>query len=59
MVVILKRDEAERLQDSAGHLTHGTQNLRHAVDGAGLRLESHFDEVALRQTIEPTAAGRQ
>ena len=51
MVVVLKRDEAERLQDSAGRLAHGTQDFRHAVNRAGLRLKGHLDEVALRQRL--------
>ena len=51
MVVVLERDEAERLQYSAGHLSHGTQDFRHAVNRAGLRLKSYFNEVALRETL--------
>jgi hypothetical protein len=34
MVVILKRDEAERLQYAAGHLTHGAENFGHAMNWA-------------------------
>ena len=51
MVVVFKRHEAERLQYSAGYLTHGTENFRHSVNRARLRLKGHFDEVALRQRL--------
>ncbi len=51
MIVIFKRHEAERLQHSAGYLAHGTENFRHAMNRAGLRLKSHFDEVALRKRL--------
>ena len=48
MVVILERDEAERLQYAIGHL-HRAENFRHAVDWARLCLKGHFDKVALSQ----------
>jgi hypothetical protein len=51
MVVILKRDEAERLQYAIGHLPHGGENFGHAVHWAGLRLKGNFDEVTLSQRL--------
>ena len=51
MVIILKRDEAERLQYAVGHLPHGAENFGHAMDRARLRLKSNFDEVALSQGL--------
>ena len=49
MVVVFKRDEAERLQYAVGHLPHRGENFGHAVHWAGLRLKSDFDKVALSQ----------
>jgi hypothetical protein len=49
MVVILKRDEAKRLQYAIGHLPHRGENFGHPVHRAGLRLKGNFDEVALSQ----------
>ncbi len=51
MVVILERDEAERLQHAVRLLLRGTENFGHPVHRPGLRLKSNFDEVALRQTV--------
>jgi len=50
MVIILKRDEAERLQYAAGHL-HGTEDFGHAMNWAGLGLKGNFDKVTLSQTM--------
>jgi len=49
MVVILKRDEAERLQYTVVHLLRGAEDFRHSMYRPGLRLEGNFNEVALRQ----------
>ena len=49
MVVVLKRNEAERLQYAVGHLPHRGENFGHAVHWPGLRLKSDFDKVALSQ----------
>jgi hypothetical protein len=51
MVVILKGDEAERLQYTARHFPRGTENFGHAVNRARLRLKRNFDEVALSQRM--------
>jgi CHAT domain-containing protein len=45
MVVILDRDEAERLQYAVIELTGRSENFGHPVHWAGLRLEGNFDEV--------------
>jgi hypothetical protein len=61
MVIILKRDEAERLQYAAGHLAHGTEDFGHAMNWAGLGLKGNFDKVTLSQTMghlqQPTGHG--
>jgi hypothetical protein len=49
MVVVLDRDEAERLQYAIRCLSHGAEDLGHGVDWARLRLKCNFDEIALRQ----------
>jgi hypothetical protein len=51
MVIILKRDEAERLQYAAGHLAHGTEDFGHAMNWTGLGLKGNFDKVTLSQTM--------
>lgn len=51
MVVILQRDEAERLQDAVGHLPQRSQDFGHAMHRAGLRLKRDFDKVALSQRV--------
>ena len=51
MVVILERDEAERLQHAIRLLLRRAEDFGHAVHRPGLRLKSNFDEVALRQTV--------
>jgi hypothetical protein len=51
MILVLERDEAERLQYTIGHLPHCRQNLGHAVHWPGLRLKSNFDEVAASQRM--------
>ena len=49
VIIILQRDEAKRLKDALRRLSHGIQNLRHAMYWSRLRLKRNFDEVALRQ----------
>lgn len=49
VVVILKRDEAERLQHAVVCFAHGAENLRHAVDRARLGLKGNFDKFTLRE----------
>jgi len=44
VVVILERDEAERLQHSARRLLQGAENFSHAVHRTRLRLKCEFDE---------------
>ena len=51
MVVILQRDEAERLQYTVGHFPHRGENFGHAVHRTGLRLKGNFDKVALSQRM--------
>ncbi len=51
VVVVLERNEAERLQHAIRRLPRGAEDLRHAVHRAGLRLKGNFDEVALRQRM--------
>ncbi len=51
MVIVLKRDKAERLQDAVGHLSHGGENFGHAVDRPLLRLKGNFHEIALPQRL--------
>jgi hypothetical protein len=51
MIVIFKSHEAERLQYAVGHPSHGTKDFGHAVHRPGLRLEGHFDKVALPQRL--------
>ena len=49
MVIILERDEAERLKYALRRLLRGAKNFRHSVYGARPRLKCNFDEVALPQ----------
>ena len=49
VVVILKRDEAERLQHSLGRLPRRSEDLGHAVDRPRLRLKRQFDEGTVPQ----------
>ena len=51
MVVVLKGDEAERLQYSACHFLRGAENFGHAVNRARLRLKGNFDKVALSKRM--------
>ena len=51
MVVVLKRDEAERLQYAIGHFPHWGENFGHTVHWPGLRLKGNFDEVTLSQGL--------
>ena len=51
MIVILERDEAERLQNAIRRLTSWAQHFCHTVDRAGLRLESDFNKVTLPQRL--------
>jgi hypothetical protein len=51
MVVVLKRNEAEGLQDTIGHFPHRRKNFGHAVHRTGLRLKGNFDEVSLPQRM--------
>src|SRR5258708_39872208 len=51
VVVILKRDEAERLQYAVAQLSHGGENFSHPVNRPCLRLKGDFDEVTLSQTL--------
>jgi hypothetical protein len=51
MIVVLKRNETERLQHTISHFPHGSQNFGHAMHRPGLRLKSNFDEVALSQRV--------
>ena len=51
MIVILNRHEAERLQHAVVQLSRRSENFRHPVYRAGLRLEGNFNEVALTQRL--------
>ena len=51
MVVILKRDKAERLEYAVVHLSHGGEYFGHAVNWPCLGLKSNFDKVALGQRL--------
>src|ERR1700730_2863753 len=51
MVIILKRDEAERLQYAAAPRARGTEYLSLAMSWAGLSLKGNFDKVTLSQTM--------
>lgn len=51
MVLILQRDEAERLQYAVVQLPHGGKSFGHAVNRPGLRLKRNFDEVTLRERL--------
>jgi hypothetical protein len=51
MIVVLKRNETERLQHTISDFPHGSQNFGHAMHRPGLRLKSNFDEVALSQRV--------
>src|SRR5579864_1676782 len=51
MVLVLERDESERLQYTIGHLPHRRQNFGHAVHWTSLCLKSNFDEVATSQRM--------
>ena len=45
VIVVFKRDEAERLKYAVRELLHGGENLGHAVHRTRLRLECDFHEV--------------
>jgi len=47
VIVILKRDEAEGLQNAVRHLARRAEDFSHAVHGSRLRLERDFDKIAL------------
>jgi hypothetical protein len=49
MIVVLKRDEAKWLKHAIGRLSHRTEDFRHAMDWARLRLECNFNKIALAQ----------
>lgn len=49
VIVILKRDEAERLQHSSARLASRTQKFGHAVHRSRLGLKGNFDKIALPQ----------
>jgi hypothetical protein len=51
MVIVFERHETEGLQNSSRRFPRGAENLRHAADGPGLRLECDFGKSALRQRI--------
>jgi hypothetical protein len=51
MVFVFDSNEAEGLQNAAGHAPHGAQNLRHAMHWTRLRLESDFHKVSLAQGL--------
>lgn len=51
MVVILKRNESERLQDAVIQAAHRTEDFCHPVDRSSLRLKGDFDEVAFPQRL--------
>lgn len=51
MVVILKCDEAKRLQYAARHLAHGTEYFGHAMHRPRLRLKGNFNEIALSERL--------
>ena len=51
VVIVLERDEAERLQHAIRRLPHGTEDFSHAVHRARLRLKCDFDEVAGSQRL--------
>jgi hypothetical protein len=46
VIVVAESDKAERLQTGALILARWIQHFSHAVDGAGARVESDFDEIA-------------
>ncbi len=51
MVVILKRDEAERLEYAIIHLPHWAEYFGHTVHWPRLRLKCNFYEVAFSQRV--------
>jgi hypothetical protein len=51
VVIVLDRDEAERLQDTSCCLAQRAKDLSHAVHRARLRLKCEFDECAI---VQPT-----
>ena len=51
VVIILKSDEAERLQHSVDHLLQGAENFRHTMHRSSLRLESDLYKIALPQRM--------
>ena len=51
MVIVLKRDEAKRLQHAGRRLSHGAENLGHAMDWSRLRLKGEFHERTGSQRI--------
>lgn len=51
MVVILERDEAERLQHASICLSHGSEDFSHAMHRTRLRLKCQFDERTGSQSV--------
>ena len=51
MVVVLKRNEAEWLQNAVHGLLQRAEDFSHAVHGARFRLEGDFDKIALRELM--------
>ena len=49
VVIVLERDEAERLQHAIRRLLRGAEYLRHAVYRALLSLKGDLDKVAATQ----------
>lgn len=49
MIIILERDEAERLHYSSARFAGWGEQFRHTVHRTGLCLERDFDKVALSQ----------
>src|SRR6202022_1533321 len=48
-VLILERQEGERLKPALRRLVRRAEDFGHAMLRAGLRLKCHFDEIALPQ----------
>ena len=51
MIIIVQRDEAERLQHSVCRLPRRLEDLGHAVDRARMRLKRYLDERAVSQRM--------
>ena len=49
MVVIVERDEAERLKHAICRLADGAENLGHTAHGPRLRLKCKFDEGSISE----------